>query len=125
LERRAFHLNPKPKRREKHMPQVREKFPQIIIPASIHVQTPEEAAKDSDVVLMDFSQPVRLTVDTGRQIHFPKGTHPVPRYLADHWWLRAHNVTFYKPIVAPNSGRSSQKEVSETRRKSLSNGDRS
>jgi hypothetical protein len=108
------------------MPQVREKFPQIVIPPSINVQTPEEAAKDSDVVLMDFPKTVRLTVRTGEQIHFPVGTNPVPRHLADHWWLRAHNVTPYKPIVAPNSGRPSQKEVSgSTRRKSLSDGDRS
>jgi hypothetical protein len=107
------------------MPQVREKFPIIVPPTSV-VLTPEEAAKDSDAILMDFSRPVRLTVETGKQIHFPAGTHPVPRHLADHWWLRAHEVTPYRPIVAPNSGRPSQKEISgSTRRKSLSNGDRS
>lgn len=91
------------------MPQVREKFP-IIVPPSVSIQTPEEAAKDSDVVLMTFPTRVHLTVDTGKQIRFPAGTHPVPRHLADHWFLRAHNVEPYRPIVAPNAGKPAKKK---------------
>lgn len=79
------------------------KAPNIIVPINQPPATPEEAAKGEDTVTMVFDVPVRLTVDTNQQIHYPKGVHEVPRHLSNHWYLKAHGVRLYAKPVQPGA----------------------
>ena len=74
-------------------------------PVSVPAKTPEEAAKGESTVTMVFPNPVVLTVDHGNQIAYPKGTHEVPRRLADHWYLAAHGARLYNAPVAAGGGK--------------------
>ena len=57
----------------------------------IHFLSPEQAAAKQETVLMDFPRDVLLDGN----IFFAAGINPVPRELADHWYLAAHGVTFH------------------------------
>jgi hypothetical protein len=57
----------------------------------IHFRSPEYAAAGRETVLMDFPHEVMLDGN----IFFPAGVNPVPRDLADHWYLVAHGVTLH------------------------------
>jgi len=59
------------------------------------VTTAEQAAQGRDSVLMEFPNEVLLSKDDGGRVLFGKGINPVPRELADHWYLKAHGA---KPV---------------------------
>lgn len=54
--------------------------------------TPEEFVRGRETVTMVFAKPVRFTIENQECVLFPVGVHPVPRELADHWYLKAHGA---------------------------------
>ena len=61
----------------------------------MQIQTPQQAAEGRETVTMDFPKAVRLTHQDGhffQLVHYPAGTHQVPREHADHWFLKANGV---------------------------------
>jgi hypothetical protein len=93
--------------------QILDKSPRIVVPVNNPAQTPEDAAKGRDCVLLEFPCAIRLTIDANHQIHFPSGVHPVSRELADHWWLRAHKVKPYSAPVVPAYVPANQKKAAK------------
>ncbi len=61
----------------------------------MQIQTPQQAAEGRETVTMTFPKKLLLTHQDGFnwvQIHYPAGTHQVPREHADHWFLKASGV---------------------------------
>ena len=76
-----------------------EKAPLIVAPLHAAPRTPAEAAEDHATVTMEFPKAVHLTVSTNHSVFYPAGIHEVPDHLADHWYLKAHQVRpYYKPV---------------------------
>jgi hypothetical protein len=76
-----------------------EKAPIIIAPIHAAPKTPAEAAQGHSTVTMEFPNEVHLSVSANHSIFYPKGIHEVPDHLADHWYLKAHQVRpYYKPV---------------------------
>lgn len=78
-------------------------YPRIVAPVAGPSLTPEQAAKGHKTVTMVFDHDVLLTVDWHTKIAFTKGVHEVPEHLADHFFLRNHNVRRYNTQVAVSS----------------------
>lgn len=78
--------------------------PKIIVPVSAAPMTPEEAAKGTQTVTMEFPNSVHLTIDTNQTVFYPQGVNEVPEHLADHWYLKAHQARrYYKPSAGQTS----------------------
>jgi hypothetical protein len=93
-----------------------EKAPIIIAPIHAAPKTPAEAAQGHSTVTMEFPGDVHLTVSANHSIFYPKGLHEVPDHLADHWYLKAHQVRpYYKPvqIAAQPEARPAQQQQSQ------------
>jgi hypothetical protein len=76
-----------------------EKAPLIVAPLHAAPRTPAEAAEGHATVTMEFPKAVHLTVSTNHSVFYPAGIHEVPDHLADHWYLKAHQVRpYYKPV---------------------------
>ena len=76
-----------------------EKAPVIVAPIHAAPMTPAEAAKGHNTITMEFPKAVHLTVSTNPSVFYPAGIHEVPDHLADHWYLKAHQVRpYYKPV---------------------------
>ena len=76
-----------------------EKAPVIIAPIHAAPRTPAEAAEGHRTVTMEFPKEVHLTVSNNSSVFYPAGIHEVPDHLADHWYLKAHQVRpYYKPV---------------------------
>ena len=83
-----------------------EKAPVVIAPIHAAPMTPAEAAKGHSTTTMEFPNEVHLTVSPNSSIFYPKGIHEVPDHLADHWYLKAHQVRpYYKPVQLATSVR--------------------
>jgi hypothetical protein len=81
------------------------KYPQIVVPFNTAPLTPETLAKGEKTTTMIFDKPVHLTIESNRSVEFPAGVHEVPTRLADHWYLKAHNVRPYaKPVNVGGNG---------------------
>jgi hypothetical protein len=81
-----------------------EKAPLIVAPLHAAPRTPAEAAEGHTTVTMEFPKAVHLTVSTNHSVFYPAGIHEVPDHLADHWYLKAHQVRpYYKPVQMARS----------------------
>ena len=92
-----------------------EKAPLIVAPLHAAPRTPAEAAEGHATVTMEFPKAVHLTVSTNHSVFYPAGIHEVPDHLADHWYLKAHQVRpYYKPVqIAQNAAQPAQRPAQQ------------
>ena len=65
----------------------------------------------------------KVTLDNGAILHFSAGVHPIPRFLADHWYVKANGVTPYVRPAGENMGNALTAEVYEDALKAIHRGD--